>query len=63
MDDYWFANLNLTAKNVGFDGLDLSAGVFNLFDERYEFPGSDPDASETIRQDGRTFFIKVKYRF
>lgn len=63
VDDYWFANLNLTAKNVGFDGLDLSAGVFNLFDERYEFPGSDPDASETIRQDGRTFFIKANYRF
>ena len=63
VSDYWFANLNLTAKNVGFDGLDLSAGVFNIFDERYEFPGSDPDASETIRQDGRTFFIKANYRF
>ena len=63
VSDYWFANLNVTAKNVGFDGLDLSLGVFNIFDERYEFPGSDPDASETIRQDGRTFFIKANFRF
>jgi outer membrane receptor for ferrienterochelin and colicins len=63
VDDYWFTNLNVTAKDVAMEGLDLSAGVFNLFDERYEFPGSDPDASETIRQDGRTFFISATYRF
>ena len=63
IQDFWFANLNLTAKDVGIKGMDLSAGVFNLFDERYDFPGTDPDASEGIRQDGRTFYIKATYRF
>lgn len=63
VDDYWFANLNLLAKDVGFKGLDISAGVFNIFDERYDYPGTDADASETIRQDGRTFFIQATYRF
>lgn len=63
LKEFWFANVNLTAKDVGFEGMDLSAGVFNLFDERYDFPGSDPDANEAIRQDGRTFYIKATYRF
>ena len=63
VDDFWFANLNLTAKDVGFKGLDLSFGVFNIFDERYEYPGIDPDSSETVRQDGRTFMLQANYRF
>ncbi|NLZ18150.1 MAG: TonB-dependent receptor [Desulfobulbaceae bacterium] len=58
--DYWIANINLFARPLG-DNLDLSLGVYNLFDEKYVDPASSlPFQTE---QDGRTARLKLTYRF
>lgn len=58
--DYWIANLNLFAQPLS-DQLDLSFGVYNLFDEQYFDPASSlPFQTE---QDGRTVRFKLSYRF
>ena len=58
--DYWIANINLFAQPLG-DNLDLSLGIYNLFDEKY----FDPAASLPFQteQDGRTARLKLTYRF
>lgn len=59
-DDYWVANMNLFAQPLG-DQLDLSFGVYNLFDKQYVDPaGSPPFQTE---QDGRAVRFKLTYRF
>ncbi len=45
------------AKGVG-----LSASLHNLFDTNYAHPGSEEHAQDSIRQDGRSFRIKLTYR-
>jgi outer membrane receptor protein involved in Fe transport len=35
----------------------------NLFDYRYGDPGSGEHLQNIIEQDGRTFWLKLKYRF
>ncbi len=56
---------NMTLFNRGWvKGLELTAGVYNLFDEEYGDPSSIRDAHlVSIPQDGRTFRVKVSYRF
>ena len=64
-------NLTLFSQNLLKD-LDLSASLYNLFDRRYRDPVAgdlqiDPSQPElgldTITQDGRTFRVKMTYRF
>jgi outer membrane receptor for ferrienterochelin and colicins len=40
--------------------LDLSAGIYNVFDRRYSDPGGH-DVSDALLQDGRSFRIKLGY--
>jgi outer membrane receptor for ferrienterochelin and colicins len=55
---------NLTLFSRGFlKGLELSAGVYNLFDERHGDPGGEEHVQDLIQQDGRTFRVKLKYSF
>lgn len=56
------ADLNLSARGVA-PGLDLSAGVRNLLDESYAYPGSEDHLQEAIPQDGRSFVVKTTWRF
>ena len=44
-------------------GWEFSAHLNNLFDYRYGDPGSGEHLQDTIEQDGRTFWLKLKYRF
>jgi len=44
-------------------GWEFSAQVNNLFDHRYGDPGSGEHLQDTILQDGRTYWLKLKYRF
>jgi outer membrane receptor for ferrienterochelin and colicins len=44
-------------------GLELSASLFNLFDNRYSDPASEEHRQDSIVQNGRTFRITVAYRF
>lgn len=62
-DAYTLANLTLTRSNI-LKGLDVSLSAYNLFDKEYEDP-ADTGAfvQDILRQDGRTFRLKLDYRF
>lgn len=44
-------------------GLELSASVFNLFDNRYADPASEEHRQDSIVQNGRTIRVTLAYRF
>jgi outer membrane receptor for ferrienterochelin and colicins len=44
-------------------GWEFSAQVNNLFDYHYSDPTSGQHLQDTILQDGRTYWLKLKYRF
>lgn len=62
VDDFTIANLTLFAPRL-WKGLDLSAGLYNLFDKRYFDPGSEEHTQEAIEQDGRSYRVKAYYAF
>ena len=43
--------------------LDVSLGIFNLLDEEFSDPVSADHRQQSIIQNGRTFWLKVGYRF
>jgi outer membrane receptor for ferrienterochelin and colicins len=61
-DDSYVMNLTLSAPNL-FKGLDLSASVYNLFNQNYGDPGSDANVQNLIPQDGISFRVKATYAF
>ena len=62
LDGYWLSNLNLTADKLA-RGMELSLGLYNLFDRRYEHPGAARNWQTSFVQDGRTVRVKLDYRF
>ena len=44
-------------------GLELSASVFNLFDNHYSDPASEEHRQDSIVQNGRTIRVTLAYRF
>jgi len=44
-------------------GLEMSGSVYNLLDRKYSTPSSGGGLQETIAQDGRSFRVKLTYRF
>jgi iron complex outermembrane receptor protein len=61
-DGYWLTNVNLFSQHL-VPGLEVSGGVFNLFDHEYELPGAEEHLQDVIKQDGRTFQVTLRYRF
>jgi iron complex outermembrane receptor protein len=61
-DDFVTANLTLFSREL-VEGLEVSASIYNLFDTKYGYPGAEDHLQEVIRQDGRTFRVKLTYRF
>jgi iron complex outermembrane receptor protein len=61
-DDYWLANATLFTQRL-WPGLEVSASVYNLFDTRYEHPVSTAHVQDVIEQPGRSFRVKLTYRF
>ena len=59
---FWITNLTLTYENI-VKGFELSASVYNLFDVDYGYPGGNEHTQDIIEQDGRSFRIKLTYRF
>lgn len=59
---YAIANLVLTSQNLAH-GLELSASLYNLFDRRYADTGRPEHVQDVIRQDGRSFRLKLSKRF
>jgi len=63
----FITNLTLFSRNI-MDRLELSASVYNLFDKIYGDPGLEDQnppyaVLDTIRQDGRTYRVKLTYVF
>ena len=70
---YAVANLTLFSHEL-VKGLDVSASLYNLFDQRFSHPVSgdysytgprsgNPIALDSVRQDGRSFRVKLTYHF
>jgi iron complex outermembrane receptor protein len=61
-DDFLLANFTLLSQKL-FPGLEASVSVFNVFDERYGYPGSGDNVQDVIEQNGRSVQGKITYRF
>jgi iron complex outermembrane receptor protein len=55
-------NLTLFSKNL-LPGMEISASVYNLFDQGYGDPGGTEHFQDVINQEGRTYRAKLSYRF
>ncbi len=61
-EDFFVTNVTLYGRNI-FKTLEVSGGIFNLFNKEYEDPGGEEHPLDVIEQDGRIFRIKVTYAF
>ena len=61
-DAFTVANLTLYSQKI-VKGLECSASIYNLFNTQYAFPGSADLREDTVTQNGRTFRVKLTYRF
>jgi outer membrane receptor for ferrienterochelin and colicin len=59
---YAVVNFTLFSQNL-VKNLDVSASVYNLLDTTYYDPASRLHLQNAIKQDGRTFRLKLTYRF
>ena len=61
-DGYFVTNLTLFSQNL-LKGLQVSASVYNLFNNNFADPAGEEHLQDSIKQDGRTFRLKVTYAF
>lgn len=59
---YTVSNLTLFSRRW-LPGLEVVAGVYNLFNERYADPSSPPLLPNAIPQDGRNWRVRINYEF
>jgi iron complex outermembrane receptor protein len=59
---YGVMNVTLFSQNLVKD-LEFSASIYNLFDRHFSDPASRFHQQSLIEQDGRTFRMKLTYRF
>jgi outer membrane receptor for ferrienterochelin and colicins len=59
---YGIVNVTLFSQKLIKD-LEFSASVYNLLDRKYSDPASRFHTQDLIEQDGRTFRLKLTYRF
>lgn len=62
LNGYWLSNLNLSAARW-VKGMEVSLGIYNLFNRHYEHPAADINWQNALVQDGRSARLKVSYRF
>ena len=60
--DFFLTNVTLFSQRI-VKGLELSASVYNIFDEKYGDPAGEEHEMDTIKQDGRSFRVKLTYAF
>ena len=61
-NDMFLTNLTLFHQSF-FPGLELSASIYNLFDQRYGHPGSGEHRQAEIPQNGLTFGVRIQYAY
>ena len=61
-DGYTVTNLTLLSRRW-LPGLELTGGLYNLFNQRYVDPASPPLVPDVIPQDGRNLRLLVSYEF
>jgi iron complex outermembrane receptor protein len=61
-DAFCLVNFTLFSREL-VPGVELSASVRNLFDVDYGYPAGDEYRPAVIGQDGRTFRVRLAYRF
>jgi iron complex outermembrane receptor protein len=59
---YWVANITLFSHDI-VKNLEMSASIYNLFDRHYSDPVSPEFTQPSIVQNGRTFRVKLTYKF
>ncbi|MEO7859325.1 MAG: TonB-dependent receptor [Nitrospirales bacterium] len=59
---FYILNASLFSQRI-MKGWELSAHINNLMNQKYGYPGSGEHLQDVIDQDGRTFWVKLKYRF
>jgi outer membrane receptor for ferrienterochelin and colicins len=59
---YTVVNFTLFSQNL-VKNLNISASIYNLLNKTYYEPASDFHLQNEIQQDGRTFRLKLTYRF
>jgi outer membrane receptor protein involved in Fe transport len=59
---YTLSNLTLSTDALA-DGLELSAGLYNVFDKRYSEPTAAGGWLNALEQDRRSIRVKLTYRF
>jgi iron complex outermembrane receptor protein len=59
---YLLPNLTFFSQKA-LKGWEVSASLYNVFDEKYGDPGSEEHRQNIILQDGRTFRVKIGYHF
>lgn len=62
VEGFWTANFTLFSRQI-LKGLEVSASVYNLFDQRYYDPVGPDFTQDAIQQDGRSFRVKLTYSF
>ena len=60
--DYFIANVTLFSQKL-LKGLEFSASVNNLFNNKYDDPVGGEHRQDVIEQDGRSFRVKLTYAF
>ena len=59
---FYILNVSLFSQRI-VKGWELSGHINNLMNQKYGYPGSGEHRQDIIDQDGRTFWVKLKYRF
>jgi outer membrane receptor for ferrienterochelin and colicins len=58
-----FLLANLSASTELRPRLQIRAGIYNLFDTSFAYPGAEDHLQDKIEQDGRTFRVDLTHRF
>jgi len=61
-NDFALVNWTLFSQKL-VQGMELSASVYNLLDARYSVSSSGNTLQDTIQQNGRSFRVKLTYKF
>jgi len=61
-EDFALVNLTLFSQKLA-KNLEASASIYNLFDTQYGYPGNQDHVQDVLRQDGRSFRVKLTWKF